>query len=928
MSDENTFFDPFDIYLQHEGVLRKSGRYPWGSGSTPYQRNKTFLSYIDDLTKKGLTDAQIAEGMGLKDERGKPFTSTDVRALKSIAKTANREADISRALQLKERGMSNIAIGKEMGINESSVRSLIDPALRERNDILKSTADMFKERIGKDGIIDVGTGVENHLGIAPSKKAVAIAMLEEEGYKRFYVPTEQLGTGKITTVMVLAAPGTTFPDVMARKSEIMPVKVYSEDAGRSFVKVKDPTSVDPKRVGVKWKEEGGTAKDGVIELRRGVDDISLGESRYAQVRIKVGDAHYLKGMAMYSDNIPDGVDMVFNTNKPFSTDKLDAMKPIKVDKATGNQDEDLPFGSIVRQKHYLDAKGNKKLSPLNIVGTYKFDEDTGSDISYSGEEGGWSKWSKSLSSQMVSKQTPGLAKQQLGLSYDAKKAELDDILALSNPVVKQKLLQEYSEGVDSSAKHLKAAGLPRTANHVILPINSLKDNEIYAPNYRQGETVVLIRHPHGGKFEIPELKVNNRNKEANSVIKNAKDAVGINSKVAARLSGADFDGDTVLVIPNTRGSVKTAPSLSALKNFDPQTDYKGYEGMPIMKGKQKQMGDISNLITDMTIRGASEAELARAVKHSMVVIDAEKHKLNYKQSATDNNISELKTKYQGGPRAGAATLISRSKGQLAVPERKERSAANGGPIDPKTGKKVYEETGSSYIVQKVSKRTGVVKEEVVQKKTKVAKMDFVDDAFDLVSAPSGTVIEGVYANHANKLKALANQARKEAYIIKPKPVSDSAKKVYKEEVITLKAKLNVAKMNAPLERQAQMLGATTLAAKRQANPALDKDEIRKIRDQALTTARARIGAKKEVIKFTPREWEAVQAGAIAPSVLRSILNNADMTQVRQLATPRDRPVMPDAKIRRAKAMLAMGYTQAEVADAIGVPTSTLTSAIE
>lgn len=950
MSDNNTFHDPFENYLAHEGVLRKSGRYPWGSGNDPYQRNRDFLGWVDKLSKQGLSDAEIAKGLGLKTENGREFTSTDIRALKSIAKTANREADISRAIMLQKTGMSNIAIGKEMGKNESTIRSLLDPSLRERNDILQNTADILRERIGKDGIIDVGTGVENHLSIAASKKNVAIAMLEEEGYKKFYVPIEQQGTGKITNTMVLAPPGTTFPEVMARKSEIKPVMAYSEDKGRSYKKVEAPSSVDLKRVNVRWKEEGGAEKDGVIELRRDVADLSLGESRYAQVRVKVGDGHYLKGMAMYSDDMPPGVDIVFNTNKGKSPNKLDAMKEIKVDNRTKKQDEDLPFGSIVRQKHYTDPKtGKLKLSPLNIVGTQKTDDD-GNDISYSGEEGGWSRWSKTLSSQMLSKQTPALAKQQLGVSYDAKKSEFDEIMSLSNPVVRKKLLEEYADGADSSAKHLKAAGLPRTSNHVILPINSLKDTEIYAPKFNNGERVVLVRHPHGGIFEIPELTVNNRNKEANRLIKNAQDAVGINSKVAGRLSGADFDGDTVLVIPQGAGrKVKTKPALTQLKNFDPQADFRPYDGMKTIDGgtysaatkkveygpkgpnpgnKQRQMGDVSNLITDMTIKGASDAEIARAVKHSMVVIDAEKHKLNYKQSAQDHGIPELKKKYQSedgtNPRAGASTLISRAKSPEYINERKARSAAAGGAIDPATGKKVFVDTGATYKVTKTTKRNGVV-ETIVPRTMAVPKMDFVDDARKL---SSGTVMEGVYADHANKLKGLANNARKEAVAIKTQPQNKSAKKVYAAEVDSIKAKLDIAKRNAPVERQAQLLAATNIAAKRQSNPHMEAAEVKKVRSQALTEARIRLQAGKKRITFTPQEWEAVQAGAISTNILRSVLDNADMDQVRQLATPRDRPVMTDAKIRQAKSMLSLGYTQAEIASRLGVPASTLQDAVQ
>src|SRR5690606_21658099 len=105
---------------------------------------------------------------------------------------------------------------------------------------------------------------------------------------------------------------------------------------------------------------------------------------------------------------------------------------------------------------------------------------------------------------------------------------------------------------------------------------------------------------------------------------------------------------------------------------DSKREYPAYEGMPKMTAKQKQseMGKVSNLITDMTIKGANTNEIARAVRHSMVVIDAEKHNLNYKQSAIDNGISQLKQKYQGGADKGASTLISRTTSEQRVPTRK------------------------------------------------------------------------------------------------------------------------------------------------------------------------------------------------------------------------------------------------------------------
>ena len=60
-----------------------------------------------------------------------------------------------------------------------------------------------------------------------------------------------------------------------------------------------------------------------------------------------------------------------------------------------------------------------------------------------------------------------------------------------------------------------------------MPLPSMKDTECYAPNYENGDTVALIRYPHGGTFEIPVLTVNNKNKEGNSKLgPGALDVVG------------------------------------------------------------------------------------------------------------------------------------------------------------------------------------------------------------------------------------------------------------------------------------------------------------------------------------------------------------------------------------------------------------------
>lgn len=875
-----------DDYLRHYGILRKSGRYPYGSGGPEEAGNKSFLDYEASLRNSGMTEAEIAKGMGIN--------TSQLRAAKSIAKAEERQANIGMAQRLRDKGMSNVAIGQRMKIGESSVRALLEPSAKDKADVLSSTTSMLKSQIKEKKYIDIGTGVENQLGISQTKLATSVAALQEEGYTIHYLKVKQLGTGKQTTLKVLAAPNVTYSEVSKNRGEIQQIQSFSNDGGRSFVVVQPPLSVSSKRVAVRYAEQGGTSADGVVYVRRGVPDVNLGGANYAQVRIAVDGTHYLKGMAMYRDDLPAGVDLMFNTNKSDTGNKLDAMKKMKTD------DPDNPFGAVVRQ--LVDAKTGKLKSAMNIVN----------------EEGDWDKWSKNLSTQLLSKQSPTLAKEQLAVTFERRKKEFDEIMALTNPAVRKKLLESFADSTDSAAVHLKAAALPRQRSNVILPINSLKPTEIYAPNFRDGERVALVRYPHGGIFEIPELTVNNRHPEAKRALGQAKDAVGINAKVAERLSGADFDGDTVLVIPNNSKKLKTAPALDGLKGFDPQRSYPAYEGMKPMSARTKglEMGLVSNLITDMTIRGAPTSDLARAVRHSMVVIDAEKHNLNYKQSAIDNGISQLKKQYQGGAKAGASTLISRATSSVRVADRKPRSSKEGGAIDRATGEKRFTPTGETY-----TDRNG----KVVKKTFESQRLAETTDAHTL---SSGTAIEKIYADHSNRLKALANESRKSAVNAKMTPYSPVAKRAYASEVQSLSAKLNVAQRNRPLERQAQLLANAAVDARKAANPDLEKADIKKIQGQQLTIARARTGAGKQRIDITPAEWAAIQAGAISNNKLSDILSNADLTKVKELATPKTKLLMTDAKAARARTMLSSGYTQAEIADALGVSLSTLKTTID
>lgn len=865
-----------DYYLAHYGILRRSGRYPWGSGGPERASNKGFLDMVADFKRAGMTDVEIAQALKI--------STTQLRAAKSIAKNEQKAADIATAVKYKEHGLSNVAIGEKMGINESSVRSLLADNAKDKSDRLELVSNVLKEQVDTRGFIDVGTGVEYdpRIGVSRTAMDVALARLQEEGYALHKVQVDQLGSGgNKTTIKVLAPPGTSYMDIKMNLDQIQSLNPISADNGKSALGLDPIQSASSKKLAIRYAEEGGADADGVIYLRPGAPGLDLGRSRYAQVRIAVDDTHFIKGMAFYKDDLPPGVDMVFNTNKSNTGNKLDALKPLKT-KPDGSIDWDNPFGSMI------DRQSGK----LNIVN----------------EEGAWEDWSRNFSTQMLSKQSPTLAKQQLDLTYSAKKDDLDEILRLTNPAVRKTLLDAYADSVDSAAVHLKAAALPRSSNHVILPINQMKATEIYAPNFRDGERVALIRFPHGGTFEIPELTVNNRNPAAKKAIGGARDAVGINAKVAERLSGADFDGDTVLVIPNNRGDIKSTPALKKLEGFDPKARYPEYPGMKVMDAHTKgmQMGLVSNLITDMTIRGASTDELARAVAHSMVVIDAEKHRLNYKQSAIDHGIPQLMKKYQGRSQGGSSTLISRASSPVRVPHRKRNPK-----VDPKTGAKVWVETGEHWVG----------KDGKVHYRTTTSKR--LAEATDAHTLSSGKKIEKVYADHSNRLKDLANRARLESVNTRTIPYSPSAKKAYADEVQSLNAKLNLALQNRPRERHAQLVANAVVKARRDANPDMDEAEYKKLKYQALAEARLRTGAKKDLVDITPREWEAIQAGAISNNRLMEILKNSDLDQIKGLATPRQQLLMTPTKTARAKAMAASGYTQAEIADALGVSLTTL-----
>ena len=922
--------------LYHEGKKRRSGRYPWGSGEVPYQHESWFMKNVRDLRAEGLDDKEIASRLNMSSSEFKRKYSNEKNLMKLM------EHDF--AITLRDKGVSTSEIARRVGKNESTIRSWLDEERADRAKQAFNIADQLQEAVDNGAYLDIGTGVEKYLGCTQTRFKQAIQALEDKGYTVENLYIDQLGRndGAKTTVTVLAPPDMTVQELYDNTDKIKVVNTHIDAiTGEKRLGELPVNNVDSKRVMIRYAEDGGTDKDGVIELRRGVEDLSLGNAKYAQVRIGVDGTHYLKGMAVYADDLPDGVDIRFNTNKSKGTPMLGGkddtvLKLQKRDEASGELLPN-PFGASIKpeenlrliQKTYIGKDGKEHTSALNIVM----------------EEGDWADWSKTLSSQFLSKQAPNLAKRQLDIAAAEREAQLEVIKGIDNPTVRRKMLIDLGDDCDAAAVHLKAAGLPRQASYAILPVPELKDNEIYAPKFHDGEVVDLVRHPHAGQFEIPQLIVNNKSKAAKAFMNQATDAVGINPKVAQQLSGADFDGDTVLVIPNPSGKlIQSKKPYEELINFEPKQKYKAYEGMPKV-GKedtfdtQMQMGKISNLITDMTIAGADKPDIIKAVKHSMVVIDAEKHNLDWKRSELDNDIARLYKEYQGKADGGASTIISRAKSPVYVDQRKLWDKKSNTAIDPETGEKIYKYTGKTYKEKKkiidpetgkqaidpvtgrgLFEETGKIK----PRQTKITKMESVKDARELLSDSPGRT-ELVYADYANRMKALGNNCRLLARYTEDRDwdTSPATKKKYSKEIESLNAKLYEAEKNAPLERQAQIVGNINARTLIKSNPGLSKKESDRIKGQQIAAARIAVGARKQRIDISDKEWEAIQAGAVSPSKLSRILNNANEDRVKELAMPRANFELTPAQKRLAKALARNDYSQDEIADRLGVSASTI-----
>ena len=957
----DAFVKPDPSYIMHYGTghvgsVPHSGRYKWGSGLHPHQHESWFAGFgekgreyfdkyqgnfnkcYNDLLHSGMTKAQICEKLGI-----------DAKTLDARLTLGNAQFMVyqkQEAIRIKNENptLSNQAIADILGIkSEGTIRNFFKTDkdhIARATETLKLVNDL-KARVDEYGFVDVSEGNEHWMNITRSRLEQASLILKDEGYVLENIKIPQIFSTNATTMSVLAKPGTEWSEIRQARDDGKIVPTFdpdiNEDATLLGLKY-PPQSIDSSRIGVRYAEDGGEDNDGLIEIRRGVADIALtgydadgnklGNPNYAQVRIAVDGTHYIKGVAAYSDNLPPGVDILVNSNKKSGTpltdpdpDAKQVLKPMKLNE-DGSVNMLNPFGASIKgdngQYFYIDKDGNQKLSCINKVN----------------EEGDWANWSKTVASQMLSKQPLTIAQEQLDITKAAKRQGLENIKNIENPVIREKMLIDYADGCDNAAVELKASPFHGQQTHVILPLNSIAENEVYAPNYKDGTHLILIRYPHASIREIPYLTVNNKNAEGDNLIgKNAKDAIGIHHKTAVQLSGADYDGDTVLCIPADSHDFRFDKPFKELVEFDTKKAYppiRDADGKIISKTMNKkihgqEMGYVTNLITDMTLAGAPSDDLCKAIRHSMVVVDSLKHKLNYQQSYVDNDIARLYKDYLGTSRRGGTTLLSKASGRYDIPEQKEggwvTDKATGKQvwkyIDPETGKKLYTPTGATTKSGKT----------VMQKSTKMAA---TDDANTLVK---GYPMEKAYADYANFCKGLGNEARLESLRIKDKyEVNPSAANAYKKEAASISEKILLAKKHSPLERQALMVARRTIDESLKKNPSIkdDDDDYKKLKTQALAGARNRFGGGREKITLTDKEWEAVDSRAVNKTTLTDLLKYMDSRALKDHVLSSSRSSDISASVAaRIRSMAAKndngdrGYTNEEIANIFGISVSTV-----
>ena len=260
-----------DDVLKHYGMPRRSGRYPWGSGENPYQRTGLFKGWVKDQKAAGISAkdiADVAKDAGcsneiilrsLKSAKYSPaeimtamdLNSSRYRAIDSIGseeEKAERDALIRQYITVDQ--MSDTAIGKAMGLNESTIRSIRSKLDDDEKKGNMQTAEALKEALDRSeaGMLDIGKGSEYYIGVSRTRLKNAVAILQEQGYNVQYDKVNQPFSGEQTSLMILTKNDKDWKDVHNNLDKITPLgDFYCEDGSNGILKVKAPTSIDSKR---------------------------------------------------------------------------------------------------------------------------------------------------------------------------------------------------------------------------------------------------------------------------------------------------------------------------------------------------------------------------------------------------------------------------------------------------------------------------------------------------------------------------------------------------------------------------------------------------------------------------------------------------------------------------------------------------------
>ena len=258
-------------------VLRESRDAILGEVEKNHFQSQGFvLISIPDIREEGRTETQIANELGL--------TTTQLRNAITYARKEEREYNREQVAGMKEAGLSNVEIGQRLGISEGTVRNYISDnksskatSEQQLDNIEKALSDSLKQT----GHLDVGVGVERQLGVSRTKFNAVVNQMVENG--DLYIHNIQIqrlnDPTKYTIVKVLS----TEPDylkVLKDSTNIGNLEYFSDDkALESAKRFETPQMVDLNRIKIRYQEDGGADLDGLIEIRKGTEDLDLGNSQ-------------------------------------------------------------------------------------------------------------------------------------------------------------------------------------------------------------------------------------------------------------------------------------------------------------------------------------------------------------------------------------------------------------------------------------------------------------------------------------------------------------------------------------------------------------------------------------------------------------------------------------------------------------------------